>query len=140
MFYCGAASQDPETPIITTHAGDQVVIHIFGASSEQNGIFAIEGHEWPLEPFLEGADLLSAHQFGGAERSNLYITAGGAFAMPGDYTWMNIRMPYMESGQWGFLRVLPTEDKTITALYPTDKDTMFAETPGQIKPVAVGKQ
>ena len=67
MFYCEAAeeagSQDPETPIIEAHAGDQVVIHIFGASSEQNGVFAIEGHEWPLEPFRAGADLLSSLEF-----------------------------------------------------------------------------
>ena len=137
LFYCEAASQDPETPVITTHAGDQVVIHIFGASSEQNGIFAIEGHEWPLEPFREGSDLLSAHQFGGAERSNIYITAGGAFALPGDYTWMNVRMPYMESGQWGFLRVLPAADKTITALHPVDDDTRFAETSHGVKPISL---
>ena len=139
LFYCVEAGKDPETPIITAHAGDEVVIHLFGASSEQNGVFAIEGHEWPLEPFREGADLLSSTQFGGAERSNLYITAGGAFAMPGDYAWMNVRMPYMESGQWGLLRVLPEGDKTITALNPVNKDTMFAGTPGEAKPVGLSK-
>jgi hypothetical protein len=132
MFYCVAAGKDPETPIITAHAGDEVVVHIFGASNEQNGVFAIEGHEWPLEPFREGADRLSATNFGSAERNNLYLEAGGSFALPGDYVYMNARMPYMESGQWGILRVLPVGDKTITALNPVDSDTMFADTPREV--------
>ncbi len=49
--------QDPVTPIIEAHAGDQVRIHVFGASSEQNGMFTVEKHEWPIEPFLPGADM-----------------------------------------------------------------------------------
>jgi len=136
LFYCEAAGSDPETPIITTHAGDQVVVHIFGASSEQNGIFSIEGHEWPLEPFRVGADMMSSHQFGGAERSNVYLTAGGPFALPGDYVWMNNRMPYMEAGQWGLLRVLPKGDKTITALNRDAVDSMFAGHPEETKPIS----
>jgi len=45
----------------------------------------------------------------------------------------------MESGQWGILRVLPVGDKTITALNPVDSDTMFADTPREVKPVALSK-
>ncbi|MCA9464957.1 MAG: hypothetical protein KC643_05875, partial [Nitrospira sp.] len=51
--------KDPVTPVIEAHAGDPVRIHVFGASSEQNGMFTVEKHEWPIEPFLPGADMIS---------------------------------------------------------------------------------
>ncbi len=33
--------------------------HVFGASNEQNGMFSVEKHEWPIEPFMRGADQIS---------------------------------------------------------------------------------
>jgi len=45
-------ARDPVTPLIEAHAGDPVRIHILGASSEQNGMFSVEKHEWPIEPFM----------------------------------------------------------------------------------------
>jgi FtsP/CotA-like multicopper oxidase with cupredoxin domain len=136
LFTCTAAGQDPSTPVITAHAGDEVVIHLFAPSSEQNGVFSIEGHEWPLEPFQPGADMLSAHQFGGAERLEIHITAGGPFKLAGDFLYMNNRMPYMGSGQWGVLRVLPPGDKKILALGEPAEARHYAEEPGTVKPVA----
>ena len=46
--------EDPATPIIETHAGDPVRIHVIGANNEQNGMFSVEKHEWPIEPFMRG--------------------------------------------------------------------------------------
>ena len=40
---------------------------MFGASSEQNGMFTLEKHEWPIEPFLPGADMISTVEFAGSE-------------------------------------------------------------------------
>jgi len=34
--------QDPVTPVIEAHARDKVHIHVFGASSEQNGMFTVK--------------------------------------------------------------------------------------------------
>lgn len=109
--------QDPVTPLIESHAGDPVRIHIFGASNEQNGMFSIEKHEWPIEPFMPGADQISVVEFAGSEGIDAFIpSAGGRFALPGDYTYNNQRLPYSQSGQWGYFRVLPAGDQRILPL------------------------
>ncbi|MDH5774954.1 MAG: hypothetical protein OEZ57_08560, partial [Nitrospirota bacterium] len=43
-------------------------------------------------------------------------SAGGKWAMPADYVWSNGRLPYSQSGQWGYLRVLPSTDQRILPL------------------------
>jgi hypothetical protein len=43
-------------------------------------------------------------------------SAGGKWAMAGDYVWSNGRLPYSQSGQWGYLRVLPNTDQRILPL------------------------
>jgi LysM repeat protein len=109
--------QDPATPTIEAHAGDQVRIHVFGASSEQNGMFTVEKHEWPIEPFLPGADMISTVEFSGSEGLDVFLpSAGGKWSMAGDYVWSNGRLPYSQSGQWGLLRVLPSTDQRILPL------------------------
>lgn len=137
MFTCAAAGSDPSTPVITAHAGDDIVLNVFGASSEQSGVFAIENHEWPLEPFQAGSDMLSNFQLGAAERHNIYITAGGPFGQTGDFLYMNNRLPYMAGGQWGILRVLPPGDKKILALGAPADERRYAQEPGTVQPVAV---
>jgi hypothetical protein len=42
--------------------------------------------------------------------------AGGKWALVGDYVWSNGRLPYSQSGQWGYLRVLPNTDQRILPL------------------------
>jgi len=93
-----------------------VIVHVFGAFSEQNSVFGVEGHQWPEEPFLPGSDLVSTLEFGGSETMNAYLQAGGPYQLPADYLYMNHRMAYQEGGQWGFLRVLPRGDKRILML------------------------
>ncbi|HET6370367.1 MAG TPA: hypothetical protein VFG95_04180, partial [Nitrospiria bacterium] len=115
---CVAAESEPATPTIMAHAGDPVRIHVFGAFNEQNQIFSIEGHEFPLKPNMEGADMLSSEEFGASENLDVYIKegAGGPFHLPGDYLWQNHRMPYAQAGEWGYLRVLPVGDRSILPL------------------------
>ncbi|HBP86074.1 MAG TPA: hypothetical protein DD706_00065, partial [Nitrospiraceae bacterium] len=109
--------QDPVTPVIEAHAGDKVRIHVFGASSEQNGMFTVEKHEWPIEPFLPGADMISTVEFSGSEGLDVFLpSAGGKWSLAGDYVWSNGRLPYSQSGQWGYLRVLPRTDQRIQSL------------------------
>ncbi|WP_447964703.1 hypothetical protein [Nitrospira sp. Ecomares 2.1] len=109
--------QDPVTPLIQAHAGDPVRIHVFGASSEQNGMFSVEKHEWPIEPFMPGADEISVVEFAGSETIDVFIpSAGGRDMLPADYVWNNQRLPYSQSGQWGYLRVLPKNDQRILPL------------------------
>ena len=109
---------DPVTPMIEAHAGDAVRIHVIGANNEQNGMFAVEGHEWPIEPYMTGADMISVVEFSGSEVLDVFLRqgAGGPFRLEGDYLWSNQRLPYTQSGQWGYFRVLPTGDQRILPL------------------------
>ena len=112
-----AAETDVATPVILAHAGDQVRIHVFGAFNEQNQIFSLEGHEFPLKPDMVGADQQSSIEFGSAEALNLVLpSAGGPFALPGNYVWQDHRMPYAQAGEWGYLRVLPAGDRKVLPL------------------------
>jgi hypothetical protein len=109
--------KDPVTPLIQAHAGDPVRIHVFGANSEQNGMFSVEKHEWPIEPFMPGADQISVVEFAGSETIDVLIpSAGGNDMLAGDYVWNNQRLPYSQSGQWGYFRVLPKNDQRIIPL------------------------
>jgi hypothetical protein len=109
--------QDPVTPTIMAHSGDPVRVHVFGAASEQNGMFTIEDHEWPIEPFMEGADMISTVEFASSEGLDVFLSsAGGRNANSGDYVWSNGRLNYAQSGQWGYFRVLPPNDQRIQPL------------------------
>jgi hypothetical protein len=132
--------EDPITPIIEAHAGDPVRIHVFGASNEQNGMFGVESHEWPIEPFMRGADQINVVEFSGSETLDAFISAaGGPYQRTGDYVWSNQRLPYSQSGQWGYFRVLPGNDQRILPLdggAPAVKEaTLPHEQVVHIKPV-----
>src|SRR6266487_121912 len=132
--------EDPFTPIIEAHAGDPVRLHVIGASNEQNQIFGLEKHEWPIEPYMEGADQLSAVQFSGAEVLDVDIpSAGGPFKLPSDYVWGNQRLPNSQSGQWGCFRVLPAGDSRVLPLSKGDIGAQKAETEsiGPVVPAAL---
>jgi hypothetical protein len=131
--------EDPVTPIIEAHAGDPVRIHVFGANNEQNQMFSVEKHEWPIEPFMRGADQISVVEFSGSEAIDAFIgSAGGPYRLPGDYVWSNQRLPYSQSGQWGYLRVLPVADQRLLPLSGAVPGVKKAETeaPLQALPVA----
>jgi len=110
--------EDPVTPLIEAHAGDAVRIHVIGANSEQNGMFGVEGHEWPIEPYMPGADMISVVEYAGSETLDVFIRggAGGPYRQVGDFVYGNARLPYSQSGQWGYLRVLPAGDSRIQPL------------------------
>ncbi len=123
IFSCVSERGGVNTPIIETHAGDKVLIHVLGAFNEQVGVFAIDGHEWPVDSF-RGAHQHSAFEFGGSSylRVDLRGGAGGPAQLPGDYVYMNHRPAYTDAGQWGLLRVLPKGDKRILALSEPEFD------------------
>ena len=110
--------EDPVTPLIESHAGDPVRIHVIGANNEQNGMFSVEGHEWPIEPYMPGADMISVVEYSGSETLDVFLRqgAGGPYRLVGDYLWSNQRLPYTQSGQWGYFRVLPAGDQRILPL------------------------
>ena len=139
------APEDPVTPLIEAHAGDAVRIHVIGANNEQNGMFSVEGHEWPIEPYMPGADQISVVEYSGSETLDVFLRggAGGPARLVGDYVWSNQRLPYTQSGQWGYFRVLPAGDQRILPLSGGAAGTKSAEVPpsqpqaGQAIPTAM---
>ncbi len=130
--------QDPATPVIEAHAGDPVRIRVFGASNEQNGMFSVESHEWPIEPFMRGADHISVVEFSGSETLDAFIqAAGGPYRLTGDYVWSNQRLPYSQSGQWGYLRVLPPGDQRVRPLVGVQPGVQRADAdvPARVRPI-----
>ncbi|CAI4033974.1 putative Manganese oxidase [Nitrospira tepida] len=129
--------EDPITPLIEAHAGDPVRIHVIGANSEQNGMFSVEGHEWPIEPYMPGADQISVVEYAGSETLDVFLRggAGGPYRQVGDFLWSNQRLPYTQSGQWGYLRVLPVGDQRIQPLGAPAVGIKSAE--GQPEPQAI---
>jgi hypothetical protein len=130
LFSCVSEKGGVNTPMLEAHAGDSVLIHVFGGFNEQVGVFAIDGHEWPVDRF-RGAHQHSSFEFGGSSyiRVDLRGGAGGPHQLPGDYVYMNHRPAYTDAGQWGILRVLPKGDKSIRALNESEL---------LVRPVALG--
>jgi manganese oxidase len=88
---------------------------------------------------MRGADMISVVEFSGSETLDAFIpSAGGPFRMPGDYVWSNQRLPYAQSGQWGYLRVLPAGDQRVKPLSGAQPGTQRAEgdSPVQARPVS----
>ena len=113
---CIAADSDPATPTLKAHAGDQIMINIFGAHNEQNQVFNMDGHQWRRHMDQDGSDMIDAEQFGAAEYIQAYTNAGGTYNNPGTYLWLNARTPYQQAGQWGYFKVLPSGDRSILPL------------------------
>lgn len=130
LFQCVSDKGGVNTPILEAHAGDPVMIHVFGGFNEQVGVFALDGHEWPVDRF-RGAHLHSSFEFGGSSylRLDLRGGAGGPQHLPGDYVYMNHRPAYIDAGQWGIFRVLPPGDKRVLAL---DAPSL------EVRPVSLG--
>ena len=110
--YDVAGHGEPSTPVLRAFAGDAVRIHVMVPHGEQNHVFTIEGHQWPLEPAMAGSDLVSSVQVGPVETLNIILDggAGGRFQVHGEYVYGDRRMPYREAGLWGILRVLVPGD------------------------------
>jgi hypothetical protein len=107
---------NPSTPVMEAFVGDDVRVHVMVPFSEQNHVFTIEGHRWPLEPGMAGSDLLSSAQVGATE--TLYIElkdgAGGQLGASGDYLYGDHREAYREAGLWGLFRVYDPDDDAAT--------------------------
>ena len=129
---CVAADSDPATPTLKAHAGDKVMINIFGAHNEQNQMFNLDGHQWRRHLNQEGSDQIDTEEFGGGEYIQAFINAGGTYNNPGTYLWMNARTPYQQAGQWGYFKVLPSGDRSILPLgKATTKGVKTASQPAE---------
>ncbi len=108
---------DPETPIFTAKAGDQLrfrVVHP-GGHPRQHG-FTLFGHDWSLSPWIDNSRTMGWNQFssmrvgstggiGPGRAINIMASAGGDCAVHGDYLYRTQEGFMFGGGLWGILRV-----------------------------------
>ncbi|HKX32026.1 MAG TPA: copper oxidase [Blastocatellia bacterium] len=114
---CAHPPCDPATPIFRATAGSEVrfrVVHPAG-HPRQHG-FTIHGHNWFLKPWNADSTRLnpapisidfvgSQSGIGPTRHINILTTAGGRFAVPGDYLYRTQESLQILDGLWGIFRI-----------------------------------
>jgi hypothetical protein len=128
----GDTTGDPQTPVLKVQRGQPFRMHVMMPSGgSRNTTFALHGHHWARDPYLaENVDAKGfpmprpgvgsvrigdnpmAMYLGGQENvlpgahfSFVMPSAGGAFAVPGDYLYRDVGGMGNLSGFWGVVRV-----------------------------------
>jgi hypothetical protein len=109
---------DPETPVFTATAGQDVRIRLLQAGGHsRNNVFMLHGHIWEEEPYVNGSTALGTNPFSEWKGSQYGIGpgshfdfllkhgAGGAAAIAGDYLYRTFQSFQFDGGIWGIFRV-----------------------------------
>ncbi|WP_413936006.1 copper oxidase [Nitrospira sp. BLG_1] len=120
---------DPETPIFTAKAGEQVRLRVVhpGGHPRQHG-FTLFGHDWSLSPWIDHSRTMGWNQFsptrvgstggiGPGRAINIMASAGGDCAVHGDYLYRTQEGFMFSGGLWGIFRV---EENTSPAYHLFD--------------------
>jgi len=125
-LFTAAVAGPPSTPVFVAEAGDRVRFRVLSAHSEQPQVFSVEGHDWQMANGVAGADVMSSRMLISGGALNVALRqAGGPAQRPGDYLWLNHRMPFLEAGQWGILRIVPRRSER--ALGPRRERLLFSQ-------------
>ncbi|MBI2276155.1 MAG: hypothetical protein HYU74_02245 [Dechloromonas sp.] len=128
----GDMAGDPQTPVLKVARGQPFRLHVMMPSGgSRNSTFALNGHAWPRDPYLAekvdaqgfpmpragvgsvriGNNPMAMYLAGqenvlpGAHFSFVMPSAGGPFAVPGDYLYRDVGGMGNLGGFWGILRV-----------------------------------
>ncbi len=98
---------DPATPVLLAEAGDRVVFRVGVGASDQLHSFVVSGHVYPLEPDMDGSQLMTSRTFTAGQTLDAWVVggAGGTNAFTGDYAYRDSRQPFTAAGLWGIFRV-----------------------------------
>jgi hypothetical protein len=109
---------EPVTPIFPAIPGQKVRFRLLmPGGHSRNIVFALHGHEWAREPYINNSTRLGSNAFSfweGARMGHgptnhfdilLRNGAGGAFAIPGDYLFRDQVGTGLDAGIWGLFRV-----------------------------------
>ncbi|MFN0119410.1 MAG: copper oxidase, partial [Blastocatellia bacterium] len=111
---------DPVTPVFTAKAGTPIRFRVLNpAGHARNNVFAVHGHIWEQEPYLNNSRSLGSNPlsewkgsvFGIGPSSHFDVLlkngAGGKFLIPGDYLYRTQASFQFDGGLWGIFRVTP---------------------------------
>jgi hypothetical protein len=115
-----AVGGDPQTPVFTARAGQQVRFRVLNANGHtRNNVFALHGHFWQDEPFTNGSKSIGDNPlsevkgatYGVGPSSHYEVIpmngAGGARKVTGDYLYRTQESFQFDGGLWGIFRVTP---------------------------------
>ena len=111
---------DPQTPVYSVSRNTPVRFRVLmPAGHSRNIVFALHGHQWDKEPYVQGSRQIDHNPLSfwegarlGHGPSNhfdafLRTGAGGKFGITGDYLFRDQVGIGLDGGLWGILRVLP---------------------------------
>ncbi|HEX6730843.1 MAG TPA: hypothetical protein VF074_12550 [Pyrinomonadaceae bacterium] len=110
---------EPQTPIFTAQAGDNVRFRILKANGHmRNTVFNLHGHNWQEEPFAAASKKIgdnplsevkgALYGIGASSHYEVVInSAGGARLVAGDYLYRDQMSLKFDGGMWGIFRVKP---------------------------------
>jgi hypothetical protein len=108
---------DPQTPVFTADAGDEVRMRVVMPGGHARGItYTVHGHEWQRMPYINDSTEIGhnpdSQYYGTQEGVNpsghwdfVIEEAGGPFEVEGDYLWRDQASFGSYQGLWGLLRV-----------------------------------
>ncbi|MFQ5399507.1 MAG: copper oxidase [Anaerolineae bacterium] len=112
---------DPQTPVFTAVAGTPVRFHVVEPGGHARiHVFTIQGHGWERQPYVNGSTEIGhnpestyASSQEGVNPAGHFTfvveSAGGSFAVPGDYYYGDMAAFGNYQGLWGIFRVLPAD-------------------------------
>ncbi|RMG93408.1 MAG: DNRLRE domain-containing protein, partial [Chloroflexi bacterium] len=100
---------DPAT-FFEAYAGDPMRYRIAQPWGEQSHVFSMEGHRWQFEPNMPGSMEVASRSLSPGEAFDAHVIdgAGSGVLTGGDYMYLDHRLPFLEAGLWGILRVYDT--------------------------------
>ncbi|HEU4507086.1 MAG TPA: hypothetical protein VFR78_02520 [Pyrinomonadaceae bacterium] len=111
---------DPQTPVFTARAGQQVRFRILNANGHaRNNVFNLHGHFWQEEPYANNSKVIGSNplsefkgaQYGIGPSSHYEVIpvngAGGGRRVTGDYLYRTQTSIMFDGGVWGIFRVTP---------------------------------
>ena len=134
-FYSNSqvGNKDPQTPVFTAAAGDQVRFRMLRAGQDDDIVMTVHGHAWQEQPFVHGSreigfnplsNWFGTQQLSGNDKLELLIgEAGGRFHVPGDYLYNGVLQsvnPQNLGGMWGILRVTADSVQAAKVQYSGD--------------------
>lgn len=111
---------DPQTPVFAARAGQAVRFRVLQSGGHGRNIsFALYGHIWDRQPYINGSTQLGRNSFSFLEGAHMGVGptshfdlllrngAGGAFGISATYLFRDFAGPGVDGVLWGWLKVTP---------------------------------
>lgn len=134
---------EPETPIFAATKGTPVRFRLMHTGGTGDGnVFDLHGHVWQELPYQNNSTVIGYNdesqwmgtrgQLGALNTFDIMIPkAGGEFAVPGDYLYLDWRAEPLTDGVWGIFRVTDGNDASVIAKVDLATDGSMASIEGK---------